>query len=367
MRVRRRLALLAAALAAAAGWYAFDRWAGQPVFPDGLVQASGRLEGDEMTVAAKFGGRVREIAAREGDTVVRGQTLATLDDAQAQARLAQAAHGEAAARAQLDAARSALATLELEVPLSIQAAGAGVSRARAALAKAEAAEQQAGRDARRFGDLARRGSLGLQKSEAADLTWALAVQDAADARASVLQAEHQLAQAQLGSQRVNAQRHQLAAFEAALAQARALVAEVRSTLADLTITAPEGGVITTRLADTGEVVPAGAPLFTLVDLNRLYLKVYVPEVEIGRVRLGLPARVYVDAFPDRPFTATVRYISARAEFTPKEVQTRDERVKLVYAVKLYLDDNPDQRLSPGLPADAIIQTHEEVPWAPPWW
>jgi len=97
------------------------------------------------------------------------------------------------------------------------------------------------------------------------------------------------------------------------------------------------------------------------------LKVYVPEFQIGKVRLGLPARIHTDAFPAKPFEATVRYISSRAEFTPKEVQTSDERVKLVYAVKLYLEENPDHSLTPGLPADAIIRWKEGVPWENPRW
>ncbi len=112
---------------------------------------------------------------------------------------------------------------------------------------------------------------------------------------------------------------------------------------------------------------AGSPLLDLVDMDRLYLKVYVAEHEIGKLRLGLPARIYTDAFPDQPFEAVVRYISSRAEFTPKEVQTPDERVKLVYAVKLYLTENPDHRLTSGMPADAVIRWKEEAPWMKPRW
>jgi len=115
------------------------------------------------------------------------------------------------------------------------------------------------------------------------------------------------------------------------------------------------------------VVNAGMPLLELVDLDRLYLKVYVPEKDIGKVRRGLPARIHADAFPNEPFDATVRYIASRAEFTPKEVQTPDERTKLVYEVRLYLERNPDHRLTPGLPADAIIRWKEDVAWAAPRW
>jgi HlyD family secretion protein len=364
-RLRRSLAIVGVALAVAGGVYAFARWGRQPPFPAGLIQANGRLEGDEVTVAVKSGGRVREICAREGDAVALGQTLARLDDAQTRARVEQAAQGEAAARAQWEAARTSLATLELEVPLAIQTAEAGLARAQAALANADASAQQSGRDATRLRELAARGSLGVQKSEAADLAWSVATREIDAARASVRQAEQQLAQAKLGARRVDSLRHQVAAVSAQLAQARAVVADVNSVLADLTIAAPIAGVIMTRMSDVGEVVPAGAPLFTVVDLDRLYLKVYVPEPLIGKLRLGLPARVFVDAFPRQPFAATVRYISSRAEFTPKEVQTADERMRLVYAVKLYLDQNPEHRLTPGQPADAVIQHDKETPWAPP--
>lgn len=126
-------------------------------------------------------------------------------------------------------------------------------------------------------------------------------------------------------------------------------------------------MVLSRLREAGELVAAGTPIFDLVDLDKLYLKVYVPEKQIGQVRLGLPARVHSDAFPQQAFPATTRYIAAQAEFTPKEVQTPDERVKLTYAVKLYLDANPEHRLSPGVPADAVIRWKEGVPWQAPRW
>ena len=148
-------------------------------------------------------------------------------------------------------------------------------------------------------------------------------------------------------------------------QAYAVLDEAESVLKDLTITAPTSGTVTTRMVDVGEVIKDGTPLLELVDLDHLYLKVYVPEVQIGKLRLDLPARIYTDAFPDQPFEATVRYIASKAEFTPKEVQTPDERVKLIYAVKLYLTANPDHRLTPGLPADAIVRWKEDVAWAKP--
>jgi HlyD family secretion protein len=193
----------------------------------------------------------------------------------------------------------------------------------------------------------------------------VAANQARSAEKAVRVAERQLAQARLGDERLRAREDEVKALAAQLDQTRAAQKEAESVLADLAIAAPADGIITQRLVNAGEVVAAGAPLFDIVDLDRLYLKVYVPEKDIGKVRLGLPAQVYTDAFPDRPFPATVRYIASRAEFTPKEVQTPDERVKLVYAVRLYLEANPEHRLTPGLPADAIIRWREDTPWAKP--
>ncbi|HEU5319760.1 MAG TPA: efflux RND transporter periplasmic adaptor subunit, partial [Methylomirabilota bacterium] len=307
------------------------------------------------------------------------------------------------------AGRTALAVLRQEVTLTTETAAAGLAQARAALVRAQAAEQQARRDAERYRWLAEQGLVELQRGEQADLAWTAARSDLAAAESALRQAEQRVADAALGPERVRAEEGEVEALEseragataaaveaeaaaenarlaagqaeAALAQAeaarrqtvageaqaRAGLAEAVSVRGDLTIVAPSAGVVMTRTADTGEVVGAGAPLFDLVDLDRLYLRVFVAETDVGKVRLGLPAQVHVDAFPGQPFAATLRYVASRAEFTPKEIQTPDERVKLVYAVKLYLDANPEHRLTPGLPADAVIRWKEGTPWQLPRW
>ncbi len=272
--------------------------------PEGLIQANGRFEGDHYTVASRVPGKVTELLVREGDNVTKGQLLMRLDDAQLRARLDQAKQAVAAAEAALQAEQRA--------------------------------ERQARRDRDRLQNLLAKETASRQEAERAELAWRVA-------------------------------RDRLEAARARRDQARAAVAEVVSLLDDLRIRAPAAGVITTRIVAEGEVVAPGAPLLDIVDLDRLYLKVYVPAREIGKLRLDLPAQIWVDAFPDEPFPATVRCIASRAEFTPKEVQTPDERVKLVYAVKLYLDENPDHRLVPGLPADAMIRWQEGAPWVKPRW
>ncbi|MCK9986189.1 MAG: HlyD family secretion protein [Azoarcus sp.] len=350
-------------LAAVAWWL----WLRTPPLPEGLIQANGRIEGDHFIVAGKVPGKMAELLAREGDTVERGRVLARLDDAQVRAKVEQARQAVAALEAQLTAARTALEVARKDLPLAIQTAEAHLAHARAQGASARSSAEQAARDAERFRRLAEAGTVDRHRYEQMALAAEVAANQARSAEEAVRVAERQLAQARLGDERLRAKADEVKALSAQIDQARAGLAEAESLLNDLTLTAPASGIITQRLVNVGEVVAAGAPLFDIVDLDRLYLKVYVPEKDIGKVRLSLPARIHTDAFPDQPLAATVRYIASQAQFTPKEVQTPDERVKLVYAVRLYLDANPEHRATPGLPADAVIRWSEDAPWAKPRW
>src|SRR6266542_1202369 len=177
---------------------------------------------------SKTAGRIRALHAREGDIVKQGQLLVQLDDDQAAARVAQAKQGEAALRAQLRAARSAVDTQRADTPLAIAAAEARLTRAQAGLAKAEAEERQTKQDAQRFAALASRGSLGVQKSESAALAWTIAQRDLDAARASIDEAQRAVAQARLGWRRIATQENQVAALGAQLEQAAALVSDVTS-------------------------------------------------------------------------------------------------------------------------------------------
>jgi HlyD family secretion protein len=366
--MKTRTYIIAAAVIAVIVVAAFLTLAGlvwQRGLPEGLIQVNGRMEGDHVTVSSKFPGRVIELAAREGSKVLKGGVLIRLDDAQTKAKVDQAARLVDSLMAQVEAAHTSLAVLNLEVPLSIEAATAKVESARAAIQKAKAVEYEARRDTERIQALLPDQAVSQQQVDQADARWKVAVTEIAVAKAALDQASKELAQAELGWERIRSKEAEVAAMERQRDQADATLAEAQSVLDDLTIVAPTNGTVTTRMVDVGEVVAAGAPLLELVDLDRLYLQAYVPEVQIGKVRLDLPARIHTDAFPDQPFEAMVRYIASKAEFTPKEVQTPDERVKLIYAVRLYLTDNPDHRLTPGLPADAIIRWKDDVAWAKP--
>jgi HlyD family secretion protein len=351
-------------LVALAAWWL---WLREPPFPEGLIQANGRVEGDHYTVSSKWPGRVIELLAREGDLVEQGQVMVKLDDAQSRAKVNQAKSAVNVFKAQLKAAQTALSVFKKNVPLKIDTAKAGLNHADAELVSSLATERQMLKDAERFRELLKTETVERRRSEQADLSWKVARAQHSTAQAVRSQSEKQLAEAELGRDQIKAKENEVDALAAQVTQAEAALAEEQSKLNDLIIQAPATGMITTRIVDNGEMAAAGSPLYDIVDLDKLYLKVYVPENEIGKVRLGLPAQIYTDAFPDKPFSATLRYIASQAEFTPKEVQTPDERVKLVYAVKLYLDVNPGHKLTPGLPADAVIRWQEGTPWAMPRW
>jgi HlyD family secretion protein len=365
--LRRIVIAIAILLMAGGGVSAYWLWLRQEPLPDGLIQANGRIEGDHVAVASEYPGRIVELLVREGDSVSIGQTMVRLDDEETRANVEQAQKAVQAMDARVEAETTSLALLQEEVPLGISTAEAELERAQEQAESARSEAEQAERDAKRYRDLAEEKAVSQENLEKIRLRQKIARDNVEIAAAAVRKAEKKLAEAKLRRKEIDAGEDGLRAIKAQRQEAEAQRKEVESILEDLTILAPITGRVTERLVEVGEVVTAGMPLFDLVDLDHLYLKTYVPEDQIGKVRLDQKARVYVDAYPDTPFPATVGYIASDAEFTPKEVQTPEQRVKLVFAVKLYLDENPDHRLTPGMPADAVIRWKEGASWAKPRW
>jgi HlyD family secretion protein len=151
---------------------------------------------------------------------------------------------------------------------------------------------------------------------------------------------------------------QVDTVRAQLAQAEATLAQARARLADNRIEAPMDGVILRKSLEAGATAAPGAAIVTLVDPADIWLRAYIPETELGRVRIGQAARVTVDAFPGQPFEGRVMEVASGAEFTPRNVQTQKERVNLVFRLKIAIA-NPDGRLKPGMPADAVIATEQQ--------
>jgi HlyD family secretion protein len=145
------------------------------------------------------------------------------------------------------------------------------------------------------------------------------------------------------------------AQRAVVRQAEAQVAQVDAALASSTIEAPFGGVVTVRHREPGEAVSPGLPVLTVVDMNDRWVRIYVREDQIGRVAIGQPAHVRSDSHPGKAYQGRVTFIASEAEFTPRNVQTAEERVKLVYAVKVAVTGDPARELKPGVPADVTLE------------
>ncbi|HID86124.1 MAG TPA: efflux RND transporter periplasmic adaptor subunit, partial [Anaerolineae bacterium] len=163
-----------------------------------------------------------------------------------------------------------------------------------------------------------------------------------------------VARAQLEALRAGPTEEQVAVAQAQVRQAEAALKTLQVQLEKMTLKAPRDGLVVERLVHVGEMAAPGMPLLKIADLNQVELTIYIPEIDIGRVRVGQTVEVTVDSFPGRIFTGKVVFIASQAEFTPKNVQTKEERVSLVFAVKARIP-NPDHALKPGMPADAVIR------------
>jgi len=357
------LILLISAILLAGGfklWRVF-----QPSEAPGILIASGRIEGRITTLTPKSSGWVVEIKADEGQTVSKGSVLAVLDDEAQRERIRGAEENLKALSQRLSATETQLAILRKHVPLEIKKAIAALGEERAKIKKARAIYEQAKKDAQRYSELAAKNLVSQQKAEHEILRASVAEKELTEAMEAKAKAESELAQARLGEQEIDAKSAERDALTSYVAQAEAILAEQQSYLKDFIIRSPLDGTILTRTLELGERVNIGTPLFSLVDLNQLYLKVYIPEPDIGKVALGQEARVYVDAYPDRAFPARVSKVAQQAEFTPKNVETKGERVKLVFAIELSLMENPGGVLKPGMPADGVIRWQKNAEWIRP--
>ena len=275
-----------------------ERQASQVVF------GSGRIEADEVRLAPEVAGRLLENRAREGQVVGAGETVARIDPVDFELQTSQAA-------AQQTAIRRSGSQIEAQIAL------------------AEHHVRTASADLARYQNLRRKGWVTLQQVEAR--------QDAYESAVGQLRA-------------LREQRAQAGAQSDAAGRTLALA---RNRLGRTVIVSPLTGSVLERLAEPGEVVAAGQSLAVIANLNRVRLKVFVSERDLGRIRLDAPARIRVDAFPDRFFAARVARIDAQAQFTPRDVHMEDERVRTVYGVTLEAL-NREGLLKPGMPADAWV-------------
>ncbi len=354
-----------------------------PNLPASIIALSGRIEGDDSAVAPKTSGKILEVTVREGDTVNAGQVIARLDDAQVRAREDSARAALANAQAKVQGAHDQIAVLQeqlrenqLQTGQSTMDAEGRVRQAEADLtaAQADLVQQQA---ALRLAEFNRDAYARLAKTGAASQQQGLQAEVQADQRAAVVAGSQRkvesargaltTARANLDTPKVRSaqtsgteaqiaqQQSTIAGAKAETAQAQAELAEAEADRADLTVLAPFSGTVLTRAAEPGEVVQAGTAIVTLLDLSKVYLRGFVPEGEIGKVKVGQPAHVFLDSNSNQALDGYVLRIDPQATFTPENTYFRDDRVKQVVGVKLQLTQGIGYA-KPGMPADGEILT-----------
>ncbi len=293
------------------------------------LRLMGHIEATETDLAFKVPGIIRQIYFQEGDAIQAGQVVAELDAQDLQDELK-------AAQARMKAAEAALAKL---------LAGSRpqeIAEAKAAVLQAQADVDNKRLDYQRMEGLLARGAVPVSRRD--------------NARAAYLMAQETLRRAreQFSLVREGPRREDIDRARAELKQAQANVALAQTRLDYATLKAPVNGVVLTRPAEPGEVAAVGATILTTADLDNVYVEVYLPQTELGRVRLGQSALVSIDAYPDQQMPGWVSFINSKAEFTPKTVETYKERVALVYRTKIRVE-NPRHELKPGMPAEVVIK------------
>jgi HlyD family secretion protein len=292
--------------------------------------ASGTVEATDAALGFQTPGRVERVGPHEGDRVKAGDDIASLDRTELEARRAEA-------QAQLASARASLADLEAGTrPEDLAQAGE-------ALHAATDRQADAQRDFDRTQKLFQGGAVAQEALDKAKLALSVATTQRN-------QADQQLKLLELGprTERVAAQRAMVAVADAAVRQTDAAIANA-------VIKAPFDGVVSVRDREPGETVGAGAPVLTLVNLNDRWVRIYIREDQIGAVHIGQAATMTSDTYPNKTYAGTVSFIASQAEFTPRNVQTTEERVKLVYAVKVRIVGDSANDLKPGIPADVKLK------------
>lgn len=371
------------------------RWWQRP--PEGILVASGTIEATEVLASFKIPGRVIQRPVDEGQRVKAGDVVATLESRELEADVDRV-------RASLAATRTRVPQLRTEIVLQEELTRARIAEAQAALLareerlaelrsgsrpqelqralaevrEARAVLDNAQADFRRMDALYHEGGVAAQVRDAAATAYEVAVErhrnalerldlvkegprveEIRRAEADVQHARAALLLAQAGELEVTRKRQELATLEAGIARDTAALAAAEAQLGYTVLTSPTAGVVLRKHVEPGEIIVAGTPVATIADLENIWLKIYVPEPQLGRIRLGQMAEVTTDSFRGKTYRGRIIFINSEAEFTPKNVQTQEERVKLVFAVKIGLQ-NPNQELKPGMPADARIVLESRV-------
>ena len=325
--MKRSVLIVILLIVVAVAAYVYPRWDGSRP-PDVTLKLSGNMEAHESVVSFKVQGRIVELPIEEGQYVTKGDLLARLDgdDYREQVHV-----GEATVHAR-------------EAELDLALAGSRVQEIKAS--KQTLLDAQADLHLKKQEFRRRQALLSEEGVSQEDLD--IAATELKRAQATYERIKQNYDQIVEGTRK-----EQIAVYRANLQLARENLDMSRVKLSYTVLSAPTSGVTLVRQAELGEVVAPGTPVVTIADLDHLWLRGYVNESDLGKIRWGQSATVHTDTYPDKTYRGRVSFISSEAEFTPKSVETHKERVTLVYRVKIDLE-NPNHELKPGMPADAVI-------------
>jgi HlyD family secretion protein len=365
---------------------------GQQKARQGELYYSGTVEATQSHLAFQTGGRVLRVEVREGEAVVKDQLLAELDPAEFRSRLEQAKATLEKTLKNREQAETLLMVYQKTLPAEEARAEAGlralksqlneikagsrtqeIARAKQAMQSAASVMEDAKKNAARYETLFKRGTVSEKERDAVRLRYETALPEYERSRetydlvregsreetiltaeARVAEGEALLKQARSNLVRIEAAKREVEAARSIVAAARSALDQTAIQLDYTQLKTPRAGIITSRSIEPGEVVTPGREVLTLSDLATVDLKLFVDETQIGKVKPGQEVEVRVDTFPDKTFAGRVTFISPEGEFTPKIIQTRKERVKLVYLVKVSIP-NPQHELKSGMPADAWLR------------
>jgi HlyD family secretion protein len=362
----------------------------------GAIRLSGNLELTQVNIAFKMSGRLVELLIEEGDKVASGQVIARLDAEQLQQQRNRdhaallAAEGvlpqlgtaiqqrEAAVAAELDLRRAEIGQAEAVLqellsgsrPQQIEEAKAAVEQAKSQVVQAQQDWERAQvlfknddisasqRDQQRARLDAAAAAMRQAEERAALVVEGPRKEQIDSARARVAQARAALKMTEAAQLEIRRLEQELEIRRADVARARAQVALVDAQLKDTVVSSPIDGIVLVKSAEAGEVLAAGTSVASIGNLAQPWLRGYITETDLGRVKLGAKVRVTTDSYPGKAYWGRVSFIASEAEFTPKQIQTPEERIKLVYRIKINVD-NPDQELKLNMPADAEIMPAEK--------
>lgn len=392
--MKKKLKIIILILVILGGSAAFWYWKNRPADMAKLL-ISGRIEGYETNIGPKIGGRVDFVAAREGELVKKGQLLVKISDDDIQAKLRGAnsrilmsqeqetdsSFQVEAIKSQIEEARIKLQQSKEEASSEIYQAESSVALAQARLAESQAALEQAiaelelaKKRKQRYQIMLARGAVSTDENDQAQTTCdtAEAIVKAKRALLTVAQKDYKKSMGaleQARSMRLNPPmrssqietlqkqlsqaEHKLKSAKHEIANVKAQRDEVQSSIDYLTVESPIDGVITARAVEPGAVVTPGQTLLSVINLDEVYLRGYVPEGRIGEVQVGQTAKVFLDSFPKKPFEGKVTQIDPEGSFTPENIYFKDDRVKQVFGIKISIKQ-AEHFAKPGMPADAEI-------------